>query len=58
MRVFIAVLDDLALKDDRLGLLDFECRPFYVVGEVRLEEREILARGAGGRGISMLSNAA
>jgi hypothetical protein len=51
MRVFITVLDDLPLEDDGFRLLDLERSPFDVVGEVRLKEREILARDARGRGI-------
>src|SRR6266404_4219633 len=51
MRVFITVLDDLSLEDDGFCLLDLERRSLDVVGEVRLKEREILARDARGRGI-------
>jgi Fic family protein len=51
MRVFVTVLDDLPLEDDGFRLLDFERRPFDVVGEVRLKEREIaLIRGQFERG--------
>jgi hypothetical protein len=51
MRVLITVLDDLSLEDDGFCLLDLERRSLDVVGEVRLKEREILARDARGRGI-------
>ena len=49
MRVFITVLVDLSLEDDGFCLLDLERRPFDVIGEVRLKEREDLARDARGR---------
>jgi hypothetical protein len=58
MRVFVAAFNDLAVEDDRFGFFDFECRTFDVVGEIRLEEREILACGARGCGILDVSNAA
>src|SRR5580692_4419534 len=51
MRVFVTVLDDLPLEDDGFRLLDLERRSLDVVGEVRLKEREILARYARRRGI-------
>jgi hypothetical protein len=51
MRVFIAVLDDFPFENDGFRFFDFERRSFDVVGEVRLKEREVLARDALWRGI-------
>ena len=52
MGVCTTVFDNLAIKNDGFGFLDFKRRALDIVREIRLEKGEIFSCDAGGCGIS------